>query len=384
MKETQDIFPSKLATGAQFCNRLEERKKLSSNIQKSRHTVLISPRRYGKSSLVHYVLAELKLPFASIDLFLAYDDKAVTRRLLDGISAAISRMMPPEEKALEKIRSFFTKFKTSLHLGAFQIELSYDRGEIDAADQIYSALQALSDLAAREKKKVIIFIDEFQDIASAQTAKSIQGAIRHVAQATDHLMFIFSGSNRHLLLELFDDKSMPLYMLCDKIYLERMSSQDYTPHLQKIAKKTWGEILPEMVLTRLFTLTELHPFYINFLSHQVWQSKELPTIQTIETCWEICLDEETRRIRAEIEKLNKNQQNILKTLAIEPTQEPTGKAFSDRSGAPTSSLHQTIKVLFEKDMVFEVSQLDPCVSIFKIKQIRVMDPLMAYYLKRLF
>ena len=108
---SDDIFPAKLAMGNQFCNRVSERKMLAANIAKSRHTVLVSPRRYGKSSLVHYVMSEMQLPFVSVDLFLAHDDKAVIKRLLVGISAAVSQIIPLEEKTIEKVKSFFGKFK---------------------------------------------------------------------------------------------------------------------------------------------------------------------------------------------------------------------------------------------------------------------------------
>ena len=232
MQMIHDYFPSKLALGKQFYNRHEERKLLKANISKVRHTVLVSPRRYGKSSLVHQVVSELDLPKAAIDLFLAHDDKAITRRILQGISDALSQIIPPSEKLLNSIQKIFRNFKVTLSAKYFNIEAAYSGGVFDAVDQIFEALQGLAHIANEHKKVVIFFIDEFQDIANAESAKSIQGAIRHVAQETSDIMFIFSGSNRHLLLELFDDKSMPLYMLCDKLHLERMTSFDYLPYIQ--------------------------------------------------------------------------------------------------------------------------------------------------------
>lgn len=378
---SEDLFPSKLALGTQFCNRVIERKALADNIAKARHTVLVSPRRYGKSSLAYQVISELKLPFASVDLFLAYDDKTVTQRLLGGISRAVSEILPPGEKAFKKVQALFSKFKISLGLGLFQIELMQDAGDLDAVDQIYSALTALADLAVQEKKKIIIFIDEFQDITSAKSAKSIQGAIRHVAQETNALVFLFSGSNRHLLVEMFDDKSMPLYMLCDKLYLERMHSADYRPHLQSLADKMWKQKLSEPVFNKLMSLTELHPFYVNLLCHTLWKGA-FPGVKEVEQCWHQCMEEESRRIRAEIEKLTRNQQDLLKALALFSTEEPTGQAFSARSGLSVSSLHQAFKVLSDQDVIFRVKQEDECVPFLQKNYARILDPLMAYYLKQ--
>ena len=102
-KMSNDIFPSKLALGEQFCNRVDERQLLKSNIKKCRPTVLISPRRYGKSSLVHQVVSELNLPYASVDLFLAHNDLAITKRILQGVSEIVSNILPPREKLLARI-----------------------------------------------------------------------------------------------------------------------------------------------------------------------------------------------------------------------------------------------------------------------------------------
>jgi len=72
----------------------------------------------------------------------------------------------------------------------------------------------------------------------------------------------------------------------------------------------------------------------------------------------------------------------LKTLAVEPTKEPTGQAFSARSGIAVSSLYQSIKSLIEKDMLFTVKNTDEYVSVFKLGQVRVLNPLISFYLKQ--
>lgn len=236
-----DYFPSKLAKGEQFCNRIAERNSLKRNIELVRHTVLVSPRRYGKSSLVHQIATEVDLAFESIDLFLAHDDKTVIKRMLSGISSIVSQIIPNTHKAAEIVQKYFSNFKVTFNAAGFGLELSRTMSLVDPVDQIFDALRSLALLAEEKQKKVLLFIDEFQDISSAENAKSMQGAIRHVAQETQWIVFFFSGSSRHLLLDLFDEKNNPLYMLCDKLLLDRMESKDYHPHLQKAALSRWGE-----------------------------------------------------------------------------------------------------------------------------------------------
>lgn len=377
-----DYFPSKLARGSQFCNRSKEKAALHENIDKCRHTVLIAPRRYGKSSLVFKVIDESTIPLASIDLFLAHDDNAITKRILVGIGEAVSQIMLPEQKFLAKLQRIFSNFRVSLTAAGFSIDASAETVGFDPVDQVFSALKGLAELAKQQKKKVIIFIDEFQDIREASSSKSIQGAIRHVAQETSNVVFIFSGSNRRLLLELFDDKSKPLYMLCDMCHLDRIGSKNYLPHIQKLAKKKWGKKLSDTVFNKIISLTELHPYYVNLLCHELWKLEQIPEVNDVFSCWQDCYNTHEDRLIADLEKLTTKQQDVLKTLAVNPSVEPTGQGFVSAAKTPASTINQTIRVLLNKDMVYKVKRLDDALPQLKQNQLRVLDPLLAYALKK--
>ncbi len=379
---TLDYFPLKLAKGEQFCNRILERKTLKRNIELARHTVLVSPRRYGKSSLVYKVASEMTIPFECIDLFLAHDDKTVIKRILQGIGNIISQIVPLSHKTIASVQKYFSKFKVTLGANNFGLELSHNIASNDPVDQIYDALKSLSLLALERKKKVILFIDEFQDITNAQSAKSIQGAMRHVAQDTSSIVFIFSGSSRHLLLDMFDDSNKPLYMLCDKILLDRISSIDYHPHIQKAFKSKWGKTVDEFVLNRVLSLTECHPFYVNLLCSQLWKNHKLPTIDDVISAWLACFELEERRLIAEIEKLTDNQQDLLKALTVNIVNEPTSQAFLSTLGMASSSVRLGIKYLLENDMVYIVKNEDPNLPAIKKGQYKVLDPLLAYFMRK--
>ena len=381
-QEKNDYFPSKLAKGEQFCNRVAERKSLKRNIELARHTVLVSPRRYGKSSLVHQVASEIEMPFESIDLFLAHDDKTVIKRVLAGISNIVSQMIPNTQKAAELVQKYFGNFKVTFNAIGFGLELSRTTSLVDPVDQIFDALRSLALLAEEKKKKILLFIDEFQDISNAESSKSMQGAIRHVAQDTAWIVFFFSGSSRHLLLDLFDEKSNPLYMLCDKLLLDRMSSDDYHPHIQKAALDRWGVRIDEMVINRILTLAELHPFYVNFLCNELWKSNRTPSMDEVTAAWITCFETEERRLVVELERLTNNQQDILKAIALHPVSEPTSQAFLNGLNVPLSSVRLGIKSLVEKDILYVVKKEDSNLPGIKKGQYRVLDPLLAFTLRK--
>lgn len=379
-----DYFPAKLAKAPRFCNRLKERELLANNIQRGRHTVLVSPRRYGKSSLVNQVMIDMRVACASIDLFLAHDGKAITRRILDGVSNVISQIMLPSQKTLGVIQGFFSRFKITIEAGGFGLQFAPDMAGFDPVEQIFTSLKSLDQLAESQKKKILIFIDEFQDITSADNSKAIQGAIRHVAQDSSSLVFIFSGSNRHLLLELFDDKNKPLYMICDKMFLDRMSSVDYDSYIQDAAKGKWGKSIPSEVLYKILELTELHPFYVNLLGNELWKG-DAPYVKEIAEvlqAWTVCYEVEERRLITELDNLTSNQQDVLKSLAQAPVDEPSSRKFLDAVGLSLSSVRACMKSLLEKDMVYRVKKEDINIPSFKEGQYRVLDPLLAYALRK--
>ncbi len=380
--QAQDYFPLKLAKGNRFCNRIEERALLKHNIQLARPTVLVSPRRYGKSSLVHRVVEEMMLPCAYIDLFLAHNDKAITRRILDGIGKLLSHMMTPTQKTAALLQKLFTHIKIGLHVSGFELQVGHDSPSVGAVEQIYDTLRALSYLAKTENKKAIIFIDEFQDIQNAESASSIQGAIRNIAQDTDALEFIFSGSNRGLLLQIFDDRAKPLYMLCDKINLERMSSDSYKPYIQEAAQEKWGIQLSDPVLRKIMVLTELHPFYVNMLSHEIFKAKTPPDENQVIQAWHTCYQAEHRRLISEIKPLAFNQQKLLKYLAANPTAEPYSIKVSTEVGLSSSSTKGSLEQLVKKDFIDQVTQEDPWVPSLRKGDYRVLDPLFAYSLRQ--
>ena len=100
-------------------------------------------------------------------------------------------------------------------------------------ENILDALNALEHILVKKKQKAVLFIDEFQEIVKLPIGKAVEGAIRHFAQESKYLSLIFSGSNRHILLSMFVDRSRPLYQLCDRINLGRIDSKYYKEYLNK-------------------------------------------------------------------------------------------------------------------------------------------------------
>ena len=367
----QDLFPLSLAQGKAFCNRIIEQERIQNNIQNIRHSLLASPRRYGKTSLALKAIEDSKLPYASIDLFMAYNENKILSRILDGIAPLISKILPKTNQALKKLEEFIKSIRASFKVGKIEFEFTLTPIRQDFTKTLWDILTGLDKLAEKHNKKAVIFLDEFQEISYSTCANDIEAAIRHVAQKTSHLTFIFSGSNRHLLASIFDDRTKPLYKLCDRIILERISPQHYTPYIQDAAQKKWKKSLPPSTLEEIFTLSDCHPYYLNVICSRLWQEQHFPTKEAPLSTWKNYLKEETGAIANELEALSSNQRIILQAVAnSNDLKEPTSQQFLKQVKLSHASVSQSVKALLQKDYLYKDSQ----------ENIRVLDPLIKTFL----
>src|SRR3990167_9819094 len=112
----EEYFPQKLALGSNFCNRVEEQEQLKAHIGGVRPTLIISPRRYGKTSLGVYVLEKLKIPYSHLDLFPLATSQDVESVILGGIGDILAQVENTPEKALKAVSTFFSELSIGFKL----------------------------------------------------------------------------------------------------------------------------------------------------------------------------------------------------------------------------------------------------------------------------
>jgi len=361
-------FPRGIAKGNSFCNRKDERARLLKNIKTGQHTLLMSPRRYGKTSLVFYVINEVELPFGDADLFVAVDVGKIEQAILAGIRKVIAAVGTPTDQALSILRDYFKNKNTQWTVGTQGVNVVLAPSpHADPATNILEALQALENLLQKKKKRAVLFLDEVQEIGEIPGGKGIEGAIRHVAQQTKYLSLIFSGSKRHLLAQMFYGKSRPLYKLCDRIVLDRIDQAEYIDHINKFAVKRWGKKLDEIVLDRIFQLTDLHPYYVNNLCLRLWEAdlNDLPEPSNVTNCWQIMLKEELSEISRELSDLSVGQRKVLSIIANGQKSGLTSKEVLRILDLNSSSVIEAIRALSQKDYIEKLEN----------NEYRIIDPL---------
>src|SRR3990167_7492598 len=347
------LFPMGIATGDAFCNRVAERAHLIKNIEHNRHTVLLAPRRYGKTSLVNQVMVELKLPYCAMDFLLCANSQAVKVKIVEKIGELLFHLLPKTIQAKEKILTTFKKMRPEIVLSAAgqKVILHMPDNESSAEDTICDVLMNLDKAAIAAQKKVLIFMDEFQQIGQLNDQYTVEAAIRHAVERCKNVSYVFSGSNRHMLLQMFSEKSRPFYKLCETMILQRIAENDYSAFIQKQAKTKWKKELSHEVLQFILSLSERHPYYVNLICNHLWLESGFPTIEKIELFWQRYLELEKSSFISELTSLANNQKLVLLALAKKPTQHPFHNDYLQMTGLSVSSQKQALNKLILKDLV---------------------------------
>ena len=372
MSLAKPYFTTKTAVGSTFCNREKEREQLKLNIQKGEHTVVVAPRRFGKTSLVYQSLEELGVECTKIDLFCTVYATTVAEKITKGVSGLVKQLMPFSTKAMEFIESCFKQTNIVLKAGEFELQVNFSKIQANPIEQIVDVLTGLEKIAQHQKKRVVVFIDEFQDMLKADQSDEIQAAIRNVAQHAHCISFIFSGSSRNMLRQIFEDRNQPLYMLCQKIHLKKIEAKDFEEHLQKLAKKHWKQLLEQSVIDCILNLSECHPYYLNVLCDKLWDKAVPPKILQVNDAWELCLNDQKDKLIADLEPLNAIRIKVLTTIALRNgVDAPNGKNFIEATGLSLGTVQKALHFLSGNDFIFQEDNS---------KRVNLVDPLLKKFI----
>lgn len=363
-----DLFPLSVASGKAFCNRIDETERLKLCMTHHRPVLLVSPRRYGKTSLALHGIKQFGLPYAHIDFFSAVDDQDIEYAILRGIGKLISSLESAPQKALALATDFFSGTHIRAVLSKLGISIEIDNQREKPSQRILKVLERLEKLSEKTQQKLVLFFDEFQCIGEISDDQSMESVLRQVAQLTQSISFVFSGSNRHLLGQLFDDRKRPFYKLCERITIERIGASHYISHIQKAAIDTWKQPVVEAVLDSLFSSSERHPYYVNLLCSRMLLEKKLPSAEVTDKLWYQYVIEERSSVASELDMLSRNQKKLLTMLAREHgTRSPLGQDFIQKSRMSKATIAQALGVLEQHDYVEKLSDgnitiIDPLIK----------------------
>lgn len=358
------IFPRGIAQGKAFYDRVEERKKLKQNIDLCIHTVLIAPRRFGKTSLMTQVLHENKIDNIWIDFMTITSKEEMQKKLLQKIGGIVAKIAPTTKKLKALAFRYFENLKPEIIFSLPGVTLTLNPRDF-SKQNIIDALINLDKLAKDVNKRIVVVCDEFQEILRIDENNTLQGSIRHAAERAKNVTYLFSGSKHKPLRRIFNSKENPLYSLCDVMELPKISDQDYIDYINKAARTKWGAPLEQDILSKILSYCDGYPKYINALCGALFATNIIPTLKSVDELWHSYILSKKTDITEDVSELTLNQRRLLQFLCFHPTKELYSKETLSSLKISQSSVQKAINILLEKDFVAEkdgiYSVLDPTI-----------------------
>ncbi|MCF8361232.1 MAG: ATP-binding protein [Prolixibacteraceae bacterium] len=242
-----------------FINRKDELKAVTEVINSNNHLVIISPRRFGKTSLVYKVLKNsnrkavvLNLQFSnSIEDFAAQYLKQIYRLF-------------PAEHFKQKIKNFRVLPSLSLNPVSGDMEISFKPGS-DQGPLLEDVLNLLEELSSSKKRSIVV-LDEFQEIMRID--KSMDRKLRSIFQNHKCINYVFLGSQESMMRNIFERKNSPFYHFSQLMQLEKIEKGHFVAFISKNLQKFTSE--NKRVANEIVAFTDGHPYYTQQLSFMIW------------------------------------------------------------------------------------------------------------------
>lgn len=307
----------RIATDKNFTDREKETRHIIDNFNSLINTILISPRRWGKSSLVNKaadiaVSANPDLRIVSIDLFNVRNEQQFYSQLAQKVISATSGRW---DEAVENVKSFFSRLVPKISIGTDptnEISIDFDWEEVSKTpDEI---LDLAESIAQKKGLRIVICIDEFQNISEFEHPEYFQKKLRSHWQRHQHVAYCLYGSKRHMMMEVFTNSSMPFYKFGDLMFLDKIKEVELYEFFMRRFKET-GKSITEKAAMTIARLVDNHPYYSQQLAQLSW-------LRTKDECDEIIVEQAFQSLTEQLsllfinitEGLTKQQLNLLKAI----------------------------------------------------------------------
>ena len=356
-----------------FTDREEESLRLETNFNSLINTTIISPRRWGKTSLVENVAEKIRaenknIKVCMLDIFNVRSEtefyEHFAKEILKGTSSRWEEMADNAKKFLSHLLPKITFSPDS------QAEISFGVGW-ETLQKNPDEILNLPETIAKEKKiSVIVCIDEFQAIGDFPESVAFQRKLRSHWQHHHNVGYCLYGSKRTMLLNIFSNSSMPFYKFGDILFLQKISNKNWGKFIKKRFEDTGKKITLEQA-EYLAGLVDNHSYYVQQLAQQAW-------LRTKTSCSKTIIDESLQSIKnqlsllfvGQVETMTSTQINFLKAALDGET------AFTSQENLKKYRLGSSANVKKIKDALISREIID-----ISAQKIDILDPIFKLWLK---
>ena len=375
MKTNPFIVTGKIAP-EYFCDRVAESARLIKSITNGNNLVIISPRRMGKTGLIQFCYDKPEIRGEYYTFFIDILHTSSLRELSYLLGKEIYETLLPRSRKMARLfiqtlKSISGKFGFDpvSNLPTFNLEL----GDIERPEY---TLDEIFQYLSHADRRCIVAIDEFQQIAK-YPEKNIEALLRAYIQKQENSNFIFAGSERHMMQEIFSSAARPFYHSADMLELKAIPPEIYIPFIVSHFQKCQRGIDAENV-EKVYNLFKGHTYYIQKTFNEAFADTSEGTectIGTIRGAIDEMIASNDTIFREILSNIPEKQKTLLYAIAKDGEAERiTSSEFIKRhSLTSASSVQSATKKLLEKDLITEDN-----------KFFSVTDKLFAMWINRIY
>ena len=358
----------KEVSGKDFCNRKKEIAELTRDVLNSQNVMLFSQRRFGKTSLIKEVFRRSRkegiitvyvdlYPMLSEEDFVSIYGKAIATNIFGKL-----------EKTFKELAALFKRIRPSFSLedsGELAYSFNIDQKGIDSS--IEDVLESVKRHADKHKKQIAVCFDEFQQIGQFKTDK-LEKLIRSSVQQHANISYIFMGSKKHLITDIFNNPNRPFYRSAKPFPLQKIGAEELTNFLLEKFSETGKQIEIKLV-KKIIEVCEEHPYYVQYLAHIIWEiSLDLKKVteKEINNGLNMLLEREKSTYEATWDLLTVQQKKALTALAlqVEKDQLFSQNFIQKNKLKSTSTFRRTLESLIDKDLIDKADNNYSIIDVF--------------------
>ncbi len=337
-----------------FCDRVSERDTLTRLLLNGHNVVLSSNRRIGKTGLINFCFNQKQIQDNHYTIFCDILETSslkeftyiLGKRIFDTLKPKSKKMM---ELFIRTVRSLSGEFTIDITTGLPKFSLSF--GNITNPEY---TLDEIFEYIDKADKRCIIAIDEFQQITRYHE-KNIEAILRTHIQHCRNADFIFAGSERHILAEMFNSYSRPFYASTSALSLDEIPLEKYTEFAIRLFSN-YNKVLTNDVVESVYNKFSGNTFCMQKCfntAFSITKENSSCTIETVETAIEDILAENEHSYRLRLSLLSNRNKELLFAIAKEGVAEQitSGKFIRKHALQSSSSVQTSAKQLLADDWI---------------------------------
>ena len=337
-----------------FCDRETESAELIGAMLNRRNTVIVSPRRMGKTGLIEHCFNQKQINREYHTFFIDIYATGTLKELVFFLGKHIFGTLKPKgKKFAEQFFAAITSLRPAFKLDTITGQPIFDIGIGDIKHPLLSLEEIFAYLESADKP-CIVAIDEFQQITK-YPEKNIEAVLRTHIQKCKNTTFIFSGSQRHMMQNIFFSASRPFYQSASFMNLNPIGIEPYRNFVQKHFKKA-GKKISDECITRIYNLLEGHTWYMQTILNRIYEqldNGEGMSVTEADTILHAVVESYQPIYQGMVTLLSERQKEILFAIAKEgKAMETTSADFINKHGLHSpSSVQSAIKQLLDKELI---------------------------------